>query len=122
MISKKVIDQVGVLDESYFMYYEEFDFCQRVKEAGFEIYFNGHASIRHKQSVTSGVNSPFKTYYMTRNRIFFSRKNFHGKYKALSLTFLFCVALPKNFFLELLRGRWANSKAIARGLFWNFSH
>lgn len=122
MISKAVIDSVGVLDESYFMYYEEFDFCERVKNAGFEIYFNGKGSIQHKQSVSSGINSPFKTYYMTRNRIFFSRKNFHGKYKAMSLIFLFCVALPKNFMAELLKGRWQNSKAIVRGLFWNFSH
>lgn len=122
MISREVIDKVGVLDESYFMYYEEFDYCERVKAAGYEIYFNGHSSILHKQSVTTGVNSPFKTYYMTRNRIYFSRKNFKGIYKVISIAFLFALALPKNFIKELLLRRWDNSKAIVRGTVWNFFH
>jgi hypothetical protein len=72
--------------------------------------------------VTTGVNSPFKTYYMTRNRIYFSRKNFKGIYKFISITFLFALALPKNFIKELLLRRWDNSKAIVRGTVWNFFH
>ncbi len=120
MISKKAIEKSGMMDESYFMYYEEFDFCERVKRMGYEIYYNGKSSILHKQSVTTGINSPFKTYYMTRNRIYFSRKNFTGFNKAISISFLFLLALPKNFMIELYKGRWKNSMAIIKGTSWNF--
>lgn len=37
-IKKKVIDKIGFFDESYFMYYEEVDYCYRAKKAGFKIW------------------------------------------------------------------------------------
>jgi GT2 family glycosyltransferase len=122
MIPKAVIDKVGLMDESYFMYYEEYDYCERVKKAGYTIYYNGHSSILHKQSVTTGKQSPLKAYYMSRNRIYFSRKNYSGISKLLSVLYTSVIALPKNFISELLSGRWQNSLAIARGSVWNLFH
>jgi GT2 family glycosyltransferase len=122
MISRQAINKVGLLDETYFMFYEEYDYCERIKQAGFQIYYNGNSYILHKQSVTVGKNSPLKSYYMFRNRIYFSRKNFKGISKALSVLYTFTVAMPKNFFAELLKGRTENSAAILRGSLWNLSH
>ena len=119
MISREAINRVGVLDESYFMYYEEYDYCERVKKAGFKIFYNGHSNILHKQSVSVGVDSPFKSYYMTRNRIYFSRKNYSGFNKISSVLYNYMVALPKNVLKELVKGRVPNSIAIVRGSCWN---
>lgn len=122
MISRKALKKVGIMDASYFMFYEEYDYCERVKKAGFEIYYNGHSSILHKQSVSVGVNSPFKSYYMTRNRIYFLRKNFSGPSKLVAVLYTYLVALPKNALQELMRGRVQNSISIVKGSWWNLFH
>lgn len=121
MVSRRVVEKVGLLDESYFMFYEEYDYCERAKKAGFEIYYNGHSQILHKQSVSVGKNSPLKSYYMTRNRIFFSLKNFTGFSRVLSVLFTFLIAVPKNALSEFFRGHRQNSIAILRGAIWNIS-
>jgi hypothetical protein len=52
LVRREVIDQVGMLDEDYFMYGEDIDWAYRIKEKGWEIWFNPYASILHlkKQS------------------------------------------------------------------------
>ncbi len=47
LVRKSVIDKIGALDETYFMYYEEVDFCYRVKQAGFRVVFTPQAVITH---------------------------------------------------------------------------
>ena len=122
MISREAINRVGLLDETYFMFYEEYDYCERIKKAGFDIFYNGKSYILHKQSMAIGKNSALKSYYMFRNRIYFSRKNFTGISKLLSVLYTFTVALPKNFISELVKGRSENSAAILRGSLWNLNH
>jgi GT2 family glycosyltransferase len=93
MISREAINKVGLLDETYFMFYEEYDYCHRIKKAGFDIFYNGKSYILHKQSVAIGKNSALKSYYMFRNRIYFSRKNFTGIARRFgALHFYYCHA------------------------------
>lgn len=47
MLKKEVIDQVGLLDEGYFMLFEEVDWCYRIKQAGWEIWFTPKAQVLH---------------------------------------------------------------------------
>ena len=122
MISREVIDKVGLLDENYFMLYEEYDYCERVRQAGYEIYYAGLSSILHKQSISLGKNSPMKSYYMTRNRIYFARKNFNGRNKFIAVAYNFLIAIPKNTLLELTKGRWQNALSILKGGLWNLSN
>jgi GT2 family glycosyltransferase len=122
MLSREVLDKVGLMDESYFMYYEEYDYCERARKAGFEIFYNGKASILHKQSVTWGQRNPIKSYYMTRNRIYFSRKHFTGIYRASSVLYNYTIAMPKNMLADLLQGEWKCSLAIFKAGIWNLSH
>lgn len=46
-IPKKVINDVGVFDEKFFMYFEEFDLCRRIKKAGYDVYFDPSKKIIH---------------------------------------------------------------------------
>jgi GT2 family glycosyltransferase len=47
MIKKEIIDKIGLLDERYFIYYEEVDFCYRAKKAGYKIFFIPYAEMIH---------------------------------------------------------------------------
>lgn len=70
MIKKEVFEKIGMLDESYFMYYEDLDYCIKVKEK-YQLYINSKAIIYHKVSATSGLNSPFQLEWVTRSHLKF---------------------------------------------------
>lgn len=47
LIRREVIDQVGLFDPRYFLYYEEVDHCKRVKQAGWKVVFYPHTTVVH---------------------------------------------------------------------------
>ncbi len=47
LIPQKMIEKIGLLDEKYFMYFEDLDYCQRVKQAGLKVYYLPEAEILH---------------------------------------------------------------------------
>lgn len=71
LITKEVIEKIGLFDERYFLYFEDSDFVKRAKEAGFKIYYNGKVAIYHKVSQSTGIGSSVTDYYHTRNRLIF---------------------------------------------------
>ena len=87
MISRAAIEKVGMMAELFFLYYEETDFCERIKRAGFEIWYCGKSKVYHKESMSVGKESPMKVYYLTRNRIVYTRRNTKGLQKLLALSF-----------------------------------
>lgn len=77
MINAAVFHNVGLLDEDYFMYCEDTDFCIRLSQASVQIKYVPAAKLWHKvSSSTGGSDSPFCIYYLTRNRL-----NYVKKYK-----------------------------------------
>lgn len=70
--------RAGYIPEQYFMYYEDFDFVDRAQRAGFEVMLEPRAIIEHRKSAASGHNTPFFTYYTTRNRILLVRSRLKG--------------------------------------------
>lgn len=52
---KKVLDEVGLFDESYFMYAEDLDLCYRIKKAGYKIIYLPEVKIIHYKGVSSGL-------------------------------------------------------------------
>ena len=111
-----------MMDPNYFLYYEELDWCERIKKAGYTMYVNTDALIYHKESVSVGKRSALKEFFMTRNRILFLRKN------APSLTFLvFCLyfastVLPRNLLVYLRNGEYSYIKVFFSAIFWHFTH
>jgi GT2 family glycosyltransferase len=68
-----VINEVGKLDSRFFAYFEENEWCLRVVQAGYKIYHLPTARIWHKISPDHREHSPQVYYYMTRNRLLFTR-------------------------------------------------
>lgn len=75
VVPKQVYERVGGMWEPFFLYYEEYDWCARIKQAGYNVGVLGDVEILHKESASVGRMSPLKIKYMTRNRILFARRN-----------------------------------------------
>lgn len=101
-VSKKVIDEIGLLDEDFFLYEEDADFCYRIDEAGYEIFYVPESIIYHKVSASTGQGSPMSQFYTVRNKYTLIRKHFTGvniviAYTYCTLQFLFrCMKKEMN--------------------------
>lgn len=80
MVRREVIDQVGMLDEDFFMYGEDVDWCYRIKQAGWVNYYYPRTQIVHYKRASSR-NKPFKiTYEFHRAFFVLYNKHFREKY------------------------------------------
>ena len=75
LIRQSVMERIGFLDEGYFCYWEETDYCFRARKAGYETVYVPKAKIWHKLSLSAKKVSGFTRYYMTRNRFRFMKKH-----------------------------------------------
>ncbi len=67
LVSRAAVEAAGMLDERYYMYREEVDWCQRIRRAGFIILYAPRASIWHPETPPGKDRYVRATYYMTRN-------------------------------------------------------
>ena len=82
---RKVVEEVGMLDESYFMYTEDADWSMRVRRAGYTIMYDPTSHVWHKLSVSAGGHlSAFKM----KNK-FFSNMKFFARYASWYHWFVF---------------------------------
>lgn len=95
MLDAEVFARVGLMDERYFVYYDDTDFMWRLSRHGVRVRYCPDAMVSHKVSTsTGGGTSPFTVYYSNRNRLFFIRKNFTGLRKLVALTYALLTRLP----------------------------
>lgn len=96
MLDAKVFDDVGIMDERYFVYYDDADFVWRMTKRGIAIRFVPDACVLHKvSSSTGGDRSKFSLYYNNRNRIYFIRKNLGNFQRMVALSYTMCTRLPR---------------------------
>lgn len=69
MVKKEVFEKIGLLDEKFFAYLEDLDFCLRAKQMGYKLLYVPQSIIWHNNAGSSGVGSELHQYYMTRNRL-----------------------------------------------------
>lgn len=122
MVPRSVIEKVGIMPEFFFLYYEEIDWCERIKKAGYNIYFVPASRVYHKESMSVGKNSTLKTYYMTRNRLLFMRRNTTGLKKIFWVLFFISFSLPKNALTFVLQRDAEHGRAFWKALVWNLTH
>ena len=116
MLKREVIDKVGLMPECYFLYYEELDWSMMITRAGYDIWYEPASTIYHKESQTTGQNSPLRTYYITRNRLLLVKRNFDGIRKFLAYAYLQVVVATRDIFKYLVKGRKDLLKATLKGL------
>ena len=85
LTTRDVLEEVGLLTNSYFAYYEDVDWCFRAKQMGYQIMYVPQSSIWHSVGSSGkthpsgeGVQSPFVHYLNSRNHIWFLRTHARG--------------------------------------------
>jgi N-acetylglucosaminyl-diphospho-decaprenol L-rhamnosyltransferase len=97
LVRRQVYEQIGGLDEGYFMYSEELDWCRRIKAAGWQIVYLPTATIIHHEGKSSEQVVPARQIYFQGSKVRYFRKH-HGVFQAevlrwfLLLTYVYQMA------------------------------
>lgn len=122
MVRKDLFDKIGFLDETYFIYHEEFDFCWRARLYGTKVYYVPESVVYHKlkqRNFYKKEKLAQRQFLVKKNRIRTIIKN----HKSLSLVIL---ALFVNLFVSfgeiiylVFKGDFESPKGIIKAFFWN---
>jgi GT2 family glycosyltransferase len=75
LVRREVFEQIGLLPEEYFLYFEETEFCVRAADAGWRIVASPWADVEHRSSRGAGLPKETYLYYFVRNRILFGLRH-----------------------------------------------
>lgn len=96
LIRAEIFKKVGWMDEQYFVYFDDTDFVWRAKNAGVRIKYWAGGEVWHKvSSSTGGEASAFSIYYLTRNRIYFIRKQMRTVHQSVAIPYLLITQIIK---------------------------
>jgi len=116
LIRRGCLEQVGLFDERFFMYYEDSDYCLRVRSAGYHVLVVPRAKMWHKVATSSGgSDSPMERYHMARSSVLFFRKHVRG-WRWLIVGPYRAGSAVKWVMRLALRRRWVSVRAYLRGL------
>lgn len=111
LLKKKVIDRLGPMPEEYFLYYEELDWCTYMTMDGYELWYDPAFEVWHKDSSSTGKNSPLQCYYLSRNRLLYAYRNIFDWKLDLSILYQVAIVCPKNILVALGKGEKEIAKA-----------
>jgi hypothetical protein len=101
LIKNEVLKKLNGFDEDYFCYYEDTDISVRAKKLGYKLMCASNSKLWHKVSTSSGELSPFSIYILTRNSVWFVKKNYGSIFYCLSYLFSYKLARRSVNFLIL---------------------
>ena len=116
MIKREALENVGFMPECYFLYYEELDWSVMFTQTGYEIWYEPDSTIYHKESQTTGANSSLKTYYITRNRLLFVKRNIKSPIKWLSYSYLIGLVAVRDIIKYICNCHFDLAKAVCQGI------
>jgi GT2 family glycosyltransferase len=110
--------EAGLLDERFFMYYEETDWLPRALDAGFRLRYDPEATVYHMESASSGGGwmTPFKQYYATRNRLYLVHKNAQSRFWFAAFTVYFLATRLVYLGRYAVKRDGPMAKALVRGV------
>lgn len=101
LIKAQAFRDVGLMDERYFIYFDETDWFFRASTRGWRHVYVSEARMWHKVSATMGTVSPASDYYMWRNALLFVSMNFRGFFKVTAATTIIVRSLLVAAFYSL---------------------
>ena len=115
MVRRKTMEEVGLLDEGFHMFFEEVDWCYRIKKRGWKIYFLPEAKVIHYggQSIRKVNFKMFFSWHKSRYR-FFKKRYPNISPLALKTIFIGCSSLQPIIILTALYGIW---RLVTYGIF-----
>jgi GT2 family glycosyltransferase len=110
LISRTAIESIGLLDEYFFMYWEDADYCFRLRASGWDLAVAGQSRVWHKGSSSVGKESAKLDRYFNA-----SAKRFFRKHAAVSSVTIWTGGTLR-FAKRLLRGDWTRARAVLAGI------
>jgi len=117
LVRPEVFQSIGLLEDKYFLYYEEIDFATRAKRAGYHLGMATQSIVYHKEGASINSENPglqvsaFSDFYAMRNRILFTKK-----FNVLLLPFVYGGLLLSSL-LRVKRGEYQKAFTIIKIIF-----
>ncbi|MDZ7742074.1 MAG: glycosyltransferase family 2 protein [Bacteroidota bacterium] len=120
MTSREVCRKVGLMAEFFFLYYEELDWQERIRKAGYRILYIPQSLVYHKESFSVGKESALQAYWQNRNRLLLIRRNFGWYETLISFVYLTIVTTPYRSLKYAMQGKWRSIKVYFIALGWHY--
>lgn len=120
LISKELVKKIGLIDETFFLYWEDADYSEKAKRAGFRTVYTPETSLWHMVSASTGKSgSPSNDYFIIRNRLIFGFRysDFRTKFALFrdSIRLLFIGReWQKKGIVDFYLGRWKSGRWLKR--------
>ena len=108
MVRNEVINKIGMLDEEFFMYGEDLDWCYRIKEVGYKVMYYPEAKIIHYKGQSSKKKRVKTIYEFHRAMYLFYNKHFYKKYNFFITLLVYIgigIKLVLSYIANLLKGK-----------------
>lgn len=113
LAKREMIEEVGLLEEGLFLYFEDSDWNARAKKAGWKVMYSPASLVYHKISASiGGADSPHMLYYTARNLLYFIKRNYPDKLNAA-----FFYALFEHVLVNLKKGRFPAARMAFQGIY-----
>lgn len=95
LLRRTVLEQIGLLDENFFMYFEDVDFCRRAQNAGCETWYIPDSRVEHRVGASSNVTLAARVrrrmprYWLDARRLYFLKHHGHYYFACANLVWLF---------------------------------
>lgn len=109
MLPRRVVDEVGMMDDRFFMYSEETEWCWRVSRAGYKVRYDPDVQITHYGAVSTGQTSPWKSVEIAKGHLLFLRFTRGPAIARAATAVMLAGELPRG--LWLLPGRLLGRKS-----------
>ncbi|MYA76180.1 MAG: glycosyltransferase family 2 protein [Gemmatimonadetes bacterium] len=117
LVKRAVLEKIGLMDEDYFCYFDDFDWGLKARKAGYRLLLVPEAVVHHKGSLTAGFGSPFYVHQRIRGQIVFARKHISIlPFLFAFLPYLFLYRYLRPAALLIIRRRWLHLHALHRGI------
>jgi hypothetical protein len=102
LVRRETWEAAGLLDESYFMYQEDYAFCDRVRASGFTLWYEPEAVVHHRASASTGEGSPQKWRYWSESIALFYVQHYGSRPRAMVPLTSFLIWVMMR---ELVKGK-----------------